>query len=227
MRTTLMFKQQQTRIRPFFLLSWLSVRPLPEKRASPLIHSSTRLIHKVTAGSSSPSILSSVWLPLLLFSSLLFPPLSLSLFSLSLFLSLSLSPSLSLSLPLSLSLSLSRWWNGNAARMDNGTPSLCSSSPPHVCLSFPLSFHLCLLEARARCLSSPPSSLGGWFCLPFSLSLLHPPPPPRSLSLYHTHTHKHTHCQLLPLPSPPLFLPSYLLPVSSPSPHLLSAASVI
>lgn len=32
---------------------------------------------------------------------------------------------------------------------------------PHVCLSFPLSLHLCLLEGRSRCPSFPPPSLGG------------------------------------------------------------------
>lgn len=41
-----------------FLFLRLSPHPLPEKRASSLIRSSARLIHKVTAGRSSPSILS-------------------------------------------------------------------------------------------------------------------------------------------------------------------------
>lgn len=102
MRSTLMFKQPQT-VRSF-VLSFLSLALHPSTPWKTCFSSDQlfRSINSVTAGSSSPSILCSVWLPPLLFSSLLC---------------------------LCLCLSFSRWWNGSAARMDNGTPSLCSSSP--------------------------------------------------------------------------------------------------
>lgn len=135
MRATLMFKLPQT-VRslvlsfPFLALS--CVHSLKKKRASALIRSSARLIHKVTAGSSSTFILSSVWLP---------PPLF---------------P------PLSLSLSLFQQMVKSQCCQDGQWHSfIVLLFSPHVCLSFPLSFHLCLLEGRSRCLSSPPPSLGG------------------------------------------------------------------
>lgn len=185
LKATLMFKHPRT-VRISVLSLCLALLPSTpwkkKKRASPLIHSSAWSIHKVIAGSFSPSILSS------------------SVFS-------------SFSCPLlRLFLSFSRWWNGNAARMDNGTPSLCSPSVSHA--HFP-STSVCWRDEHAVC---PPllSSRSGWVMLPpiFSLtvSLLF-----LSFSLSDTHA-----CAAV------CALPTFFSPMLPPScflPHLLSAAS--
>lgn len=135
-----------------------------KNRASSLIRSSARLIHKVTAGScrSSPSILSPP------FGCLLFRPPPLSPFP-----------------------SLSGWWNGSAVRMDNSTPSLYFSSPlvsaSHA--RFP-STSVCL-RGRACCLPSPPPVWVGdaashFLVLSYSTvqCCMPPSPPPSSFPFY-------------------------------------------
>ena len=68
----------------------------------------------------------------------------------------------SVSLSLSLSLSLFQQMVKRQRCQDGQWHSfIVLLFSPHVRLSFPLSFHLCLLEGRSRCLSSPPPSLGG------------------------------------------------------------------
>lgn len=64
--------------------------------------------------------------------------------------------------PLSLSLSLFQQMVKRQCCQDGQWHSfIVLLFSPHVCLLFPLFFHLCLLEGRSRCLSSPPPSLGG------------------------------------------------------------------
>lgn len=90
-------------------------------------------------------------------------------------------------------------------------------SLPHVCLSFPLSFHLSVRGTIT--LSVLSSSQSGWVMLPpifsFTASLSRSLSHPLLLVLSPSLSLTHTRCCLCPP-----HLPSYLLPVSSPSPHL-------
>lgn len=178
-RTTLMFKRPQL-VRSF-VLSFLFLA-FPSSTPRKTCFSSDPLFRSINSQSHCWQLLSIY--PLLRLAASSFRPSSHS---------------------LSLSHSFSRWWNGSVARMDDGSPSLCSSSPltsvshPH----FP-STSVCLLEAQAHCLSSPPPCLGGWCCLPFSVSL------------FHTHTHNRATACALPTFFSPMLPPSCFLPFPPP-----------
>lgn len=84
---------------------------------------------------------------------------------------------------------------------------------PGVCLSFPLSFHLSLPDDHAVC----PFLLPVWVGDAASHFLFYCPSLSPLLSLSFSLSLTHTHCCCCLCPP---HLSSYLLPVSSPSPHL-------
>lgn len=113
---------------------------------------------------------------------------------------------------LCLSLFLSLSADGEMAELPGWTMALLHCAPllPSR-LSLIPTFLPPLCEGRARCLSSPPPSLGGWCCLPFSLL------PSLSLSLYLIHTHIHRAvASALPTSFSPILPPSCFLPFPPP-----------
>lgn len=123
---------------------------------------------------------------------------------------------------LCLSLFLSLSADGEMAELPGWTMALLHCAPllPSR-LSLIPTFLPPLCEGRARCLSSPPPSLGGWCCLPFSLL----PSLSLSLSLSHTHTHTQGCCLCPPhlfFTHPTSFLFPPLPPTSSLQPQLSS-----
>lgn len=195
MRTTLMFKHPQT-VRSFVLsFLFLALRPSTPWKTC---FSSDPLFRSINSQSHCRQLLS------------IYPILCLA-----------ASSSLPSSASLSLSQQMVKWQCCQDGQWHSFIVLLFS---PHVCLSFPLSFHLCLLEGRSRCLSSPPLSLDGWCCLKFSLISLS-----LSLTLIHTHTQTHTlraAASALPTSYPTSFLFPPLPPTFLLQPQSFSSAHV-